>query len=124
MLETALLDRIEATTSAANLFYGKIDPKTNIRNTDPIVTLQRLPSVSFDWVSRNSITSFQISIRSKSISTARSLAEEIHDSLNGHTGTFQSHAYVVRFESDGGEIYEEDGDIVHIPLTYAVRHVR
>lgn len=124
MIDTSFIQLIEDNTTATSLYRGKIDPSHDFADVDPVVNVVRLPSATFNWWSGNSLTSFQISIRSKSISTARSMAEEIHDFLNGWTGYLDSAQVAIRFESDGGELYEADGDIVHIPLTYVVRHVR
>lgn len=124
MIDTALIQLIENNTTATTLYRGKIDPSHSFSDTDPVINVVRLPSVSFNWWSGNSITSFQISIRSKKLSTARSMAEEVHAFLNGWSGYLDTDQVAIRFESDGGEIYEADGDLVHIPVTYAVRHVR
>jgi len=108
---------LENGITGVEIYNGKIATDSESINT---ITYFRLPSsISNNYKTRSIV--YQLSCRARYIDECRDITEKVTNLLRGLSGLVgSSHIRVIDI-SEQGDIYENDGDIAHIPITVTLQ---
>ena len=67
------------------------------------------------------LSQIQISVRSEEIDRVRELVDQVISNIKGFYGLLGSTYVTLFIENIGGEIFEEDGKTIHIPILVNVK---
>jgi hypothetical protein len=107
---------------STDIYWGKVPSTTDF--SSGVISFFRLPSI-IDDETDISLASYQFSIRHTDILSANNIKDNLIDLLLGYVGDVDTIKQTMFFlQSEGEELYEEDSEVVHIPIIFNLRYVR
>ena len=104
-----------------DIYWGQLP--ADIDFSSGVINFYELPGLADDitWMSN---TQYQFSIRHNDIRSAYNIREELIKILLGKTGDIGNYQTQFFFGNTQGELYEDEGRIIHLPIITNIRYIR
>lgn len=117
-IDKGLYDYLD-TAFTEPVYWGRIG---NAETAKEVINFFRITTAQDDMNPIKLIT-YQVSVRAGDLETAQSMSNKVCDILRGYTGTWGNVACYVLGVEELGNLFEEDGQLYHIPIQCIVKVV-
>jgi len=101
------------------VYWGRISTTESAKE---VINFFRISTAQDDMNPIRLIT-YQVSVRAGDLETVQGMAKTVCDILRGYTGTWDNIAVYVLGVEELGNLFEEDGQLYHIPIQCIVKVV-